>query len=660
MTEFSYEKAFDRNIGWVTEWEQQALRGKRVAIAGMGGVGGVHLTTLTRLGIGAFNLADFDTYDLANFNRQVGATMQTVGRLKLDVMAEMSLSINPELRINRFPQGIDDGNVDAFLADVDLFVDGFDFFVLGIRRKVFARCAELGIPAVTAAPIGMGTGFIAFVPGGMTFEQYFRLEGQAENEQYLRFLMGVAPKGLHRSYLVDPSRIDLANKRGPSTSASCQLCSGVVGVAAVKLLLRRGDVKPAPYHHHFDPYVGKLAISKLAWGMNGPVERAKLAIARRMYLRPPKRPPPPRKPAEHPSTPIERILTVARWAPSGDNAQPWRFEQEGDDTVRVTLLSEASHNPYEYRGGEPSFLSLGMLLQSMQIAASAQGRSTGWSLVRDEVPHQVEVRFAEEAGIEPDPLLPYLSTRSVDRRPYLPRPLTVREKEALEAALEPELRVRWFESAKDRWRMARLGARATDIRLRTPETFQVHKRVIDWENRYSPAGLPAGAIGLDRATLKVMRWAMESWERTQTLNRLTGTSAAAAQLDLLPGMRSAAFFAIAAPVAGRDIQSLIRAGQAIQRFWLTATRWGLAIQPGFATLIFAYYGAADVPFTDDPALRSKAKALAGAFGEVLGQSPDGFVFLGRIGQPPQRKPGARSVRRPLSELWTEPEPVQPA
>jgi molybdopterin/thiamine biosynthesis adenylyltransferase len=51
---FRYEEAFARNIGWVTEAEQAALRGKRIAIAGAGGVGGVHLLTLARLGVGAF------------------------------------------------------------------------------------------------------------------------------------------------------------------------------------------------------------------------------------------------------------------------------------------------------------------------------------------------------------------------------------------------------------------------------------------------------------------------------------------------------------------------------------------------------------------------------------------------------------------------------
>src|SRR5512134_4146138 len=88
MEPFNYDEAFSRNIGWVTEAEQAALRSKRVAIAGLGGVGGVHLLTLARLGIGAFTLAEFDSFDLANFNRQAGAMVSTAGRPKLDVLVD--------------------------------------------------------------------------------------------------------------------------------------------------------------------------------------------------------------------------------------------------------------------------------------------------------------------------------------------------------------------------------------------------------------------------------------------------------------------------------------------------------------------------------------------------------------------------------------------
>ena len=164
-TLFNYELAFSRNIGWVTENEQSLLRSKRIAIAGLGGVGGSHLTTLTRLGVGKFNISDLDIFELANFNRQAGASMSHLDRSKVDVMTEQALDINPELDIKSFPNGVNQGNVGEFLEGVDLYVDGLDFFALEARRIVFAACARKGIPAVTAAPLGMGVSFLCFMPG---------------------------------------------------------------------------------------------------------------------------------------------------------------------------------------------------------------------------------------------------------------------------------------------------------------------------------------------------------------------------------------------------------------------------------------------------------------------------------------------------------------
>src|SRR5689334_6047816 len=89
------QTAFARNIGWVTDAESRAIAGKRIAIAGLGGVGGSHLLTLVRMGIGGFNIADFDTFELANFNRQAGATMSNLGKPKVDVLADMARDINP-------------------------------------------------------------------------------------------------------------------------------------------------------------------------------------------------------------------------------------------------------------------------------------------------------------------------------------------------------------------------------------------------------------------------------------------------------------------------------------------------------------------------------------------------------------------------------------
>lgn len=284
-TDSNYDDSFARNIGWVTQGEQTTLRGKRIAIAGLGGVGGSHLLTLTRLGIGAFHIADFDTFEIANFNRQAGASHSHVGQPKVDVMATMALDINPDLKLKRFTVGMTKDNVDDFFEDVDLYVDGIDFFCIEARRLAFAACAERGIPAITAAPLGMGVAMLNFLPGKMSFEEYFRFEGQNEQEQLLRLLLGLSPAMLHSSYLVDPSRVDFENHRGPSTPMACELCAGVAATEALKILLNRGNVSAAPTAIHYDAYQNRLARTWRPWGNRNPIQQIALHIARRRLSR---------------------------------------------------------------------------------------------------------------------------------------------------------------------------------------------------------------------------------------------------------------------------------------------------------------------------------------------------------------------------------------
>jgi molybdopterin/thiamine biosynthesis adenylyltransferase len=283
---FDYDEAFSRNLGWVTEAEQARLRRTRVCIAGMGGVGGIYLLTLARLGVGAFSIADFDTFAPANMNRQAGATVSSMGRPKVDVMLEMARDINPGLDIRVFDQGLDSANLDAFLADGDAYLDGLDFFALDIRREVFARCAAMGIPATTVAPLGMGAALLNFVPGGMSFDDYFRLDDQPEDEQALRFLVGLSPAMLQLRYLVDPSRVDLARRRGPSTVIAVQLCSGLAAAQVIKLVLERGDVVAAPSGLHFDAYRNRLKRTWRPGGNGNPLQRLLMKIARRRLAAP--------------------------------------------------------------------------------------------------------------------------------------------------------------------------------------------------------------------------------------------------------------------------------------------------------------------------------------------------------------------------------------
>ena len=277
---FNYENAFSRNVGWVTQNELAELRNKRIAIAGLGGVGGSHLITLTRLGIGKFNISDMDIFELANFNRQAGAAISHVDKTKVDVMSELASDINPELELRTFPKGINENNLDDFLTDVDLYVDGLDFFALSARKAVFAACAEKKIPAITAAPLGMGTALLCFLPEKMTFEDYFQLEGHSEQDQLLRFLMGLSPAMLQMTYLVDDSQVDLANHKGPSTPMACELCAGLAATNALKILLGRGKVVAAPFGIHFDAYRNRLAHTWRPGGNKNPLQKLGLKIAK--------------------------------------------------------------------------------------------------------------------------------------------------------------------------------------------------------------------------------------------------------------------------------------------------------------------------------------------------------------------------------------------
>jgi molybdopterin/thiamine biosynthesis adenylyltransferase len=278
-TEFDYERAFSRNIGWVTESEQQTLRRKRVAIAGLGGVGGAHLLTLTRLGIGAFHIADFDTFDIPNFNRQAGAMISSLGRRKTEVLSEMARNINPEVQLTIFEKGVNEQNLDAFLNGVDLYVDGLDFFAFSARKAVFPGCAQRGIPATTAAPLGMGAAVLNFLPGGMTFEEYFRWDGCSDDEMALRFLIGLSPAMLQRGYLVDRGAVDFKARKGPSTPMACEICAGMAATQALKILLGRGKLITAPRGLHFDAYRNKMVTTWRPGGNRNPIQRLALWIA---------------------------------------------------------------------------------------------------------------------------------------------------------------------------------------------------------------------------------------------------------------------------------------------------------------------------------------------------------------------------------------------
>lgn len=281
---WSYEEAFCRNLGLITAAEQQKLRLSRVAIAGMGGVGGVHLMTLARLGIGKFTIADPDAYEVGNFNRQFGATTRTLGQNKAEVMAAEAQAVNPDLDIRVFSEAVTRDNVHDFLGEADLFLDGVDFFALEARRLLFRTAYELGMWGVTAGPIGFSAAWLTFDPQGMSFDSYFDLrDGMDRRDQLIAFAVGLAPAATHLGYM-DLSRVSLDARTGPSASLACQLASGVASSEILRILLGR-PVRAVPSYAQFDPFAGKLCRGRLWWGNRHPWQRFKRWFLKRTLIK---------------------------------------------------------------------------------------------------------------------------------------------------------------------------------------------------------------------------------------------------------------------------------------------------------------------------------------------------------------------------------------
>jgi molybdopterin/thiamine biosynthesis adenylyltransferase len=269
------QEEFKRNIGLISILEQRKLFETRIAVAGAGGVGGVHILTLARLGIGKFTIADPDTFEAVNVNRQYGAAQSTLGRNKAQVLAEMVRDINPEADVRVFIDGVNVANIDAFLDDADIFIDGIDFFEIGIRRLLFRKSREKGLYALTAAPLGFGATLQVFSPKGMRFDDYFGItDGMGELEKIAAFASGLAPHPYHLKYL-DLSKVSLSQKTGPAVSPACTLAASLISTEVVKILTGKGKVRPVPFYTQIDLLRGKFKQGRVLFGGRNPIHKLK-------------------------------------------------------------------------------------------------------------------------------------------------------------------------------------------------------------------------------------------------------------------------------------------------------------------------------------------------------------------------------------------------
>ncbi|WP_180128302.1 nitroreductase family protein [Rhodoferax sp. BLA1] len=348
---------------------------------------------------------------------------------------------------------------------------------------------------------------------------------------------------------------------------------------------------------------------------------------------------------------LTRILDLARWAPSGDNTQPWRFEIVGDLHIRVHGFDTRDHVLYDY-DGHPSHIAHGALLETLRIAASNWGLKARWSACStgDHRTPVYEVHLDSDPGLQRDPLFDCIERRMVQRRPMQITPLTLNQRQALALAVGEGFTVQWFESAAQRRQVAALLWRSARIRLICPEAYPVHKSIIEWGSRFSRDRIPEEAVGVDPLTARLMQWVMQSWSRVDFFNRyLTGTIAPRLQLDLLPGLLCAAHVLVRPVQPPTQLEDWVCLGMAVQRLWLTATQQSLHLQPQMTPVIFRWYARAGRRFSTLPSLFDQSLRLADDFERVTNSTQtDSFGFFARVGV--SQPPVSRSIRLDVADL----------
>lgn len=158
------------NIGILTVDEAARLNKSRVAIVGLGGVGGIAAIQCARMGIQYFHLIDGDAFEASNLTRQMLCSTAQVGRSKAQVAAEAITEINPRIETRVTPEFLTEETALELLDGVDVIMDGTDNLV---ARVVIHRAArQLGIPSVWIAvtPPFRG-GVMTFMPESASMEE---------------------------------------------------------------------------------------------------------------------------------------------------------------------------------------------------------------------------------------------------------------------------------------------------------------------------------------------------------------------------------------------------------------------------------------------------------------------------------------------------------
>ena len=216
--------------------KMERLYRARVAVFGIGGVGGHAAEALVRSGIGAVDLFDDDEVCLTNLNRQLVASHSAIGRKKVDVMRERILDISPQCRVTAFPMFYTPENADSVdLKIYDYVIDAID--TVSAKIELAVRCDRLGVPLIASMGAGNKLDPTAFETADIyktsvdPLARVMRRELKARGIKHLKVVYSkeppLTPQGESDGGSLDSARVGGSRRSAPG---SCSFVPSVAGL----------------------------------------------------------------------------------------------------------------------------------------------------------------------------------------------------------------------------------------------------------------------------------------------------------------------------------------------------------------------------------------------------------------------------------------------
>lgn len=254
-----YRERFLRSVGIVNDAQLEQIKSTSIAIGGLG-LGGSIFINLVRMGFEKFHIADPDTYERTNINRQRLAKESTIGVRKDEALIKEARDLNPDVQIKAFPVGVNQDNVQEFLDGIDWVVDVVDVFAMAEKLALNAEAARRGIPVVSSGSIGFAATVVVFDETSPTFAELTGMDPARPYEENIRkFVKFITPEV--PAYMSE--QLEKALRREshiPFVVPGVEVAAAFVTSEIAKQILNLGEKIRAPLGIHIDPV--KLTVEK--------------------------------------------------------------------------------------------------------------------------------------------------------------------------------------------------------------------------------------------------------------------------------------------------------------------------------------------------------------------------------------------------------------